>query len=100
MSKKVSVIVPIYKAAPHLTKYLNSIVYQTCKNLEIILVNDGSTDNSAEIINQDYAVMSVIDFFYRYADGWAIAISSRLYQKKSCCFLCQKIQERSCRRLG
>ena len=52
MSKKVSVIVPIYNAAPYLTKCLDSIVNQTYKNLEIILVNDGSTDNSAEIINQ------------------------------------------------
>ena len=52
MSKKVSVIVPIYNTAPYLTKCLDSIVNQTYKNLEIILVNDGSTDNSAEIINQ------------------------------------------------
>ena len=52
MSKKVSVIVPIYNAAPYLTKCLDSIVNQTYKNLEIILVNDGSTDNSVEIIDQ------------------------------------------------
>lgn len=44
-----SVIVPIYNVAAYLGQCLNSIVGQTYKDLEIILVNDGSTDNSPEI---------------------------------------------------
>ncbi|MGL4973269.1 MAG: glycosyltransferase family 2 protein, partial [Culicoidibacterales bacterium] len=50
----VSVIVPVYNVAQYLPKCLDSIVNQTYKNLEIILVNDGSTDDSLEII-YDYA---------------------------------------------
>ena len=42
----VSVIVPIYNAGPYLEQCLDSIVGQTHKDLEIILLNDGSTDDS------------------------------------------------------
>lgn len=47
--EKISVIVPIYNAAKFLDKCLKSILSQTYQNLEIILINDGSTDNSLEI---------------------------------------------------
>ncbi|RKI84071.1 glycosyltransferase family 2 protein [bacterium 0.1xD8-71] len=44
-----SVIVPIYNAAPFLEKCITSITMQTFRDMEIILVDDGSTDNSLEI---------------------------------------------------
>ncbi|MDR0297416.1 MAG: glycosyltransferase family 2 protein [Streptococcaceae bacterium] len=47
--KLVSVIVPIYNVENYLDACLRSITEQTYKNLEIIVVNDGSTDSSAEI---------------------------------------------------
>lgn len=43
---KISVIVPIYNASKFLDKCLKSLINQTYKDLEIILINDGSTDNS------------------------------------------------------
>lgn len=46
---KVSVIVPIYNAEKYLEQCLDSIVNQTLKDIEIILIDDGSTDRSAEI---------------------------------------------------
>lgn len=45
MKDLISVIVPVYKAEPYLDKCISSIVNQTYKNLEIILVDDGSPDN-------------------------------------------------------
>lgn len=47
----VSVIVPVYNAEKFLTKALQSIVNQTLENIEIICVDDGSTDRSLEILN-------------------------------------------------
>lgn len=52
MDDKISVIVPIYNVAPYLKRCLDSIINQSYQNLEIILVNDGSTDNSLEICQQ------------------------------------------------
>ncbi len=48
--KKVSIIVPIYNEEENLRKCIESLINQTYKELEIILINDGSTDKSKEII--------------------------------------------------
>ena len=45
----ISVIVPVYNAAAFLDQCLASIVGQTYRNLEILVVDDGSTDGSAEV---------------------------------------------------
>ena len=55
MKIHVSIIVPIYNAELYLKKCINSLINQTLKNIEIILINDGSTDNSAKIC-KDYAL--------------------------------------------
>ena len=49
----ISIVVPIYNVSVYLEKCINSIIRQSYKNLEIILVNDGSTDRSGEICD-DY----------------------------------------------
>lgn len=49
---KISVIVPVYKVEPYLRKCLDSIVNQTYRNLEIILVDDGSPDNCPAICDE------------------------------------------------
>ena len=46
---KLSVIVPVYNVEPYIRRCLDSILAQTYENLEIILVDDGSTDRSGEI---------------------------------------------------
>ena len=47
---RISVIVPVYNVEEYLERCLTSIVKQTYKDLEIICINDGSTDNSLEIL--------------------------------------------------
>ena len=49
ITEKISVIVPIYNSEAFLEKCINSILNQTYPNIEIILINDGSTDNSGMI---------------------------------------------------
>ncbi len=46
---KLSVIVPVYNVEPYIAKCLNSLIQQTYRNLEIIVVDDGSPDSSAAI---------------------------------------------------
>ena len=49
---KISIILPIYNVAPYLDDAFQSLLSQTCADVEIIAVNDGSTDNSQEIIDK------------------------------------------------
>ena len=51
---KVSIIIPVYNVENYLSECLDSIINQTYKELEIICINDGSTDNSLHIL-QEYA---------------------------------------------
>ena len=54
MTEKITIIVPVYNVEHYLDKCLDSLINQTYKNLEIIVINDGSIDNSG-IICQEYA---------------------------------------------
>lgn len=49
---KISVIIPVYNVAEYLESCLNSVLAQTFRDIEIICINDGSTDNSLEILQQ------------------------------------------------
>ena len=50
--KKISVIVPVYNTKSELPKCLKSICNQTYTNLEIICIDDGSTDGSSQIVDE------------------------------------------------
>ncbi|MEY8335910.1 glycosyltransferase family 2 protein [Lachnospiraceae bacterium 47-T17] len=52
MGEKLSVIVPVYNVEPYIKRCLESLVNQTYKNLEIILVDDGSTDTSGAVCDE------------------------------------------------
>ena len=54
MSPKVSIIIPVYNSDRYLRECLDSVINQTLKDIEIICVNDGSTDNSLSIL-EEYA---------------------------------------------
>lgn len=60
---KVSVIIPVYNVEKYLPKCLNSVVNQSLKEIEIICVNDGSTDNSMQILEEykrrDYRIQLI-----------------------------------------
>ena len=52
MSTAVSIIVPVYNAERYLTECLGNIVNQTLQNIEVILVNDASTDGSLSLMRE------------------------------------------------
>ena len=52
MNNLISVIVPAYNIASWLSRCLDSILAQTHKNLEIIVIDDGSTDGTSQIIDE------------------------------------------------
>ncbi len=52
MEKKISVIVPVYKTEDYLKRCVDSILASTYKNIEVILVDDGSPDNSGKICDE------------------------------------------------
>ncbi|MDR2723655.1 MAG: glycosyltransferase [Holosporaceae bacterium] len=52
MLPQVSIIIPIYNVEKFLSRCLESVVNQTLRNIEIICINDGSTDNSYEILKK------------------------------------------------
>ena len=64
MSVKVSVILPVYNASDYLHQCMDSIVGQTLKDIEIICVDDGSTDNSLDILLRFGAERQRLHLFY------------------------------------
>ena len=50
INPKVSVIIPLYNSEKHITQCLESVMNQSYRNIEIIIVNDGSTDSSLKFL--------------------------------------------------
>ena len=57
-NKKISIIIPIYNTEKYLNKCIESLIEQTHSNIEILCINDGSVDNSLEIL-KEYARLDV-----------------------------------------
>ena len=69
----ISVIVPVYNVEKYIEKCLKSLVEQTLKNIEIIIVNDGSTDNSKKIISKFAEKYSNIKYYEKTNGGLSSA---------------------------
>ena len=78
----VSVIIPVYNAAPYLSEMLVSLSAQTLRNIEIICVDDGSTDGSAAILSEFAARDSRIKVITQKNSGGAIARNRGIEEAK------------------
>lgn len=73
MDNLISVIVPAYNVAPWLPRCLDSILAQTHKNLQIIVIDDGSTDATGEIIEKYTKLDSRVVSIYKENGGVSLA---------------------------
>lgn len=80
---KISVIIPIYNTEKYLDKCLNSCINQTFKDIEIILINDGSTDNSFEICKKYLKIDSRIRLFNQENRGQGFSRNFGIIHSKS-----------------
>lgn len=102
---KISVIVPVYNVEEYIPRCLDSIVKQTMKEIEIICINDGSTDNSLEILRayakqddritvidkENGGVSSARNAGIRHAKGdYLMFVDSDDYLEKTICEACYK----------
>ena len=69
----ISVVIPVYNAKKYLDRCLASIVNQTYKNIEILLINDGSTDGSGDICKKWLSRDSRIQYYKQKNQGQGIA---------------------------
>lgn len=69
INKKISVIVPVYNVEKYAEECIKSIMEQTHKNLEVILINDGSTDSSPEICDKFGAKDTRIKVIHKKNEG-------------------------------
>ena len=78
MNPLISVIVPIYNVEKYLARCVDSIVNQTYKNLEIILVDDGSPDNCPKMFDDWAAADSRIKVIHKQNGGLSSARNAAL----------------------
>lgn len=73
MSKLVSIIVPVYKVEQYLKRCMDSVLNQTYKNIEIILVNDGSPDNCPALCDKYAKIDSRVRVIHKENGGLSSA---------------------------
>ena len=75
---KVSVIIPVYNCERYLPKCLQTVLHQTYRNMEVIVVNDGSTDRTAEICDEYAKRFPAIKVLHQNNKGPGIARNAAL----------------------
>ena len=79
---KISIIIPVYNSEKFLSQCLNSTINQTLKDIEVICVNDGSTDNSLNILNHFTSKDKRITVIDKVNEGTGVARNIALNQSK------------------
>ncbi|MBR2801738.1 MAG: glycosyltransferase [Erysipelotrichaceae bacterium] len=72
---KVSILIPTYNVEPYLVQCMESVTNQTLKDIEIVCINDGSTDNSLKILQEYAAKDSRIVLIDKHNEGYGIGMN-------------------------
>lgn len=81
MNELISIIVPVYNVEKYLRQCLDSILNQTYQNFECLLINDGSSDNSADICRE--YVSNDVRFRYFEKENGGVSSARNLGIKRS-----------------
>lgn len=73
MAKSISIIIPVYNVAGYIETCLDSIMKQTFEDYEVIIVDDGSTDGTSDIIDQYASNYSKINVVHKKNEGVSVA---------------------------
>jgi len=73
MSPKVSVVIPLYNHVKFIKEALENVLNQSEKSLEVIIIDDGSKDNSCEVVLKMADVDERIRYFYQENRGAHVA---------------------------
>jgi len=73
--EKISIIIPVYNVKPFISRCLDSVIAQTYKNLEILLINDGSTDGGGSLCDEYAAIDNRIRVIHKANSGLSSALN-------------------------
>lgn len=82
MEPLVSVIVPLYNCEPYIEKCISSIIGQRYSNLEVIVVDDGSTDSGGAVVQKICELSAKVQYTYQHNQGVAQARNAALQMAK------------------
>ncbi len=82
LQPKVSIVIPVYNVEKYLTECLVSVVSQTLREIEVICVNDGSTDKSGEILAHFASTDSRVKVFTQENGGYGAAVNKGVSEAK------------------
>ena len=78
----ISIIIPVFNNAKYLPFCLNSIIYQSLKNIEILCINDGSTDESLKILKEFQKIDNRIIIINQHNKGAALCRNKGIKKSK------------------
>lgn len=79
---EITIIVPVFNVEKYISECIESILKQTYKNIQIILVDDGSTDKSGEICDKYAALDGRIEVIHQHNKGLVVARKQGLKSAK------------------
>src|SRR5690554_4196064 len=78
----ISIITPVFNSQDFLSKCINSVIKQSLLNFELILINDGSTDNSGIICDEYAKKYTQIKVIHQDNQGVSVARNRGMYESK------------------